>query len=222
MEKINGKWIHDGKEYEVVDGPCSDCPFKLGKEGCSLEQSCPIEVRKIFKLKESKMKKELLNFKVLTPTVERAKALLEALEKAGLEFIHQPRLSDVKAVEILEGALSHWSNPWDARVPFDGCGRPEVTFAEALELLKRVEPERGFNIKPFDRILRSNPDNIGAQGVWKIGLFSHVEEDRFQSLNSAACYRVLPFEGNELLLGTKAILDGWWEVRSGKPVWKSK
>ena len=226
MERIKGKWIHDGKEYEVVDNGCLECCFLTAdNRDCKIikDISCltALGVNRCFKLKEPKMKKEELNFKVLTPTVGRARAMLQALADIWVTLKNPLSYSLIKAIRVTNGELFGWTDPFFDGSPtnFDACLTPEVTFAEALELLKKVEPEREFNIKPFDRILRWS---ARGNGPWKIGLFSHPGVMEFEGLNSTSMDRVVLFEGNEHLRGKSEMPDGWWECREGKPVWRSR
>jgi len=220
MEKINGKWVHEGREYEVVDGPCSDCSFRPGKEGCSLEH-CPIGMREIFKLKESKMKKEELNFKVLTPTVERARAVLKALSDAGITLKTPMPPSLIRAIRVMNSELIAWLDPFNdgSSTNFDASLAPEVTFAQALELLKRVETAAPkFDIKLRDEVLVSDVDS----DIWELCEFARVHTDCFMMIGYGYGQKMIKYAGNERLHGTNDTPDGWWECCEGKPVWRSK
>lgn len=219
MEKINGKWIHDGREYEVVDGPCSDCPFKPDKDYCSLEQSCPIELRKIFKLKEPKMKKEELNFKVLTPTEGRAAFILRALDEIGITRVRRIPYDVIKAVRVMKGEVVVWTKPFDSLNGFDASLAPEVTLEQALELLKRVEPAAPeFDIRLRDEVLVSDVDS----DIWELCEFARVHTDCFMMIGYGYGQKMVKYAGNEHLHGTANAPDGWWECCEGKPVWRSK
>ena len=57
MEKIDGKWVHEGREYEVVDGPCADCHLYTAiQRSCGLVEpfACKVGLYKILQLKEPK------------------------------------------------------------------------------------------------------------------------------------------------------------------------
>ena len=222
MEKINGKWIHDGREYEVVVAGCVKCCFnnQAGRCKIAIAGQCyeTIGLNRCFKLKESKMKKEELNFKVLTPTVERSERLKQALQKVGIDVVPDPEI--INAVEIKNGCFLYWSDVTRAYKSFDDCPTPEVTFAEALELLKRVEPVAPeFDIKLRDEVLVRDHGRI-----WSIAHFAMVQKAiHGMVIFGGNCYQqAIPYTGNEKFLGTTDTPDGWWECAEGKPVWRSK
>lgn len=175
---------------------------------------------RIFKLKEPKMKKEELNFKVLTPTEGRAAFILRALDGAGIPRPSRIPYSTVQAVRVMRGETVVWvHNPFKGPANFDASLAPEVTFERAIELINQVETEPEFNIKPFDKILRWS---ARSKGPWKIGFYSHPEMMEFEGLNSTTIDRMVLFEGNEHLLNKSDLPDGWWECCDGKPVWRNK
>ena len=218
MEKINGKWIHEGREYEVVDGPCADCHLYGTKQRFCDLPVCKIELNKIFKLKEPKMKKEQLNFKVLTPTEGRAAFILRALDEIGITRARRIPYDVIKAVRVMNGEVILWARPFEGFSGFDASLAPEVTLEQALELVKRVEPEREFDIKLRDEVLVSDVDS----DIWELCEFARVHTDCFMMIGYGHGQKMIKYAGNEHLHGTTDTPDGWWECREGKPVWRSK
>lgn len=58
--------------------------------------------------------------------------------------------------------------------------------------------ERQF--KPFDKVLVRNPNN--KDDKWTCDIFSHMDGDCYVLLSGYANYKVIPYEGNEHLVGT--------------------
>lgn len=59
--------------------------------------------------------------------------------------------------------------------------------------------------KPFDRVLVRRPSIFDNLVPWKADIFSHIDEDGFYITIGLGCItdeNILPFEGNEHLLGT--------------------
>ena len=59
--------------------------------------------------------------------------------------------------------------------------------------------------KPFDRVLARRPSILDNLVPWKADIFSHIDEDGFYITIGLGCItdeNILPFEGNEHLLGT--------------------
>lgn len=223
MEKINGKWIHDGQEYEVVDGRCVECCFNNQDMQCGIDFSdkCyeTIKLAKCFKLKEPKMKKEELNFKVLTPTEGRAAFILRALDEIGITRVRRIPYDVIKAVRVMKGEVAVWTKPFDSLNGFDASLAPEVTLEQALELLKRVEPAAPeFDIKLRDEVLcRDDKDD-----PWEIKHFARVRKPGSFQTFGGFFYQMVKYAGNEHLHGTTDTPDGWWECCEGKPVWRSR
>lgn len=166
------------------------------------------------------MKKEELNFKVLTPTEGRAAFILRALDEAGIPRPSRIPYSTVQAVRVMRGDTVVWvHDPFKGPTNFDASLVPEVTFERAIELINQVEIVPEFNIKPFDKILRCSPR---SRGPWRIGFYSHPEMMEFEGLNGITIGRMVLFEGNEHLLNKSDLPDGWWECSGGKPVWRTK
>ena len=143
MEKINGKWIHDGREYEVIDGSCSDCSFySVNQRTCGLVENCQskIGLSKIFKLKEPKMKKEELKFKCILGSPARNEKMYDALAKAGLKnsIIKEDFVKSAICLRVGVFCGSEVSPTWAQKITesYEALDYSEVTFAEALELLK--------------------------------------------------------------------------------------
>lgn len=160
------------------------------------------------------MKLTDLNFKVLTPTPERVRKLLAALTKAGIRYAEYATESTAIAIE--EGLFNFWRSS-DVTC-FDKDPMPEVTFAQALELLAQVEaPTSTFDIKLEDRVLVRD-DN---QYPWKYRIYTRVGKKAFHTIGEI-WYKLIPFKGNEHLHGETTTPDGWWEVENGQPVWRRK
>ena len=163
------------------------------------------------------MKKEELNFKVLTPTEGRAALILRALDKIGLTRARRIPYDVIKAVRVMNGEAVIWTKPFDSLSGFDASLAPEVTFAEALELVKRVEPAAPeFDIKLRDEVLCQN-----TRDEWILDIFAIAKNKGFRCVGYTWT-KILPFKGNEHLHGTDTTPDGWWECVDGKPVWRSK
>lgn len=160
------------------------------------------------------MKLTDLNFKVLTPTPERARKLLTALTKAGIPYAEYA--TEPTAVSIEKGLFHFWrSSDVDG---FDKDSLPEVTFIHALKLLAQVEAsDPTFDIKLEDRVL-TRDDN---QHPWEYGIYTRVGKVAFHTTGEV-WYKLIPFKGNEHLHGQTTTPDGWWEVESGQPVWRRK
>lgn len=164
------------------------------------------------------MKPTDLNFKVLTPTPERASKLLAALTRAGVDYSTQLRPEIAQAMSLFKGRFGFWVCPFGNN-GFDNEPLPEVTFTEALELLAQVEaPTPTFDIKLRDEVLcRDTP-----AGTWEIKHFARTGE--LKEFRTFGTYygQMVKYKGNEHLHGTGTTPDGWWEVENGKPVWRRK
>jgi hypothetical protein len=162
------------------------------------------------------MKPTDLNFKVLTPTPERAQKLLEALTRANIRYSTHLKPEAALAMSLCRGHFSFWRS--SVVSAFDKEPMPEVTFAHALKLLAQVEaPTPTFDIKLRDEVLcRHNPIF-----EWDFKIFTRVTEDYF-STTGHVYEQLIPYKGNEHLHGKTTTPDGWWEVESGQPVWRRK
>lgn len=218
MEKINGKWMHDGKEYEVISGGCRKCCFdSLLKCGAGFSNHCLtiLGINTGFKLKEKNMIKP---FKCAAMTPDRVVKMRKALSRHGIEI----RVGD-DAVYVFyrPGEDMEWASYALTPEKFVDCEEEEMTFDQAMKMILAAPvlvPAPKFEFKPFDQILRQNKHSE----TWKIGFYSHIEPNNFIGLNGATVMRMLPYKGNEHLLNTKGRPDGWWEVENGKPVWRAK
>lgn len=227
MEKINSKWIHDGREYEVVNGICSQCDFyKMTACSCGFANSCQskIGLDKCFKLKEPKMKKEELEFKCILGSPARNEKMYDALAKAGLKnsIIKEDFVKSAICLRVGVFCGSEVSPTWAQKITesYEALDYPEVTYAEALELLKRVEPVAPeFDIKLRDEVL------VRDEGcVWGIAQFARMTTHLHGAVifGGHSFQQVVKYVGNEHLHGTTNTPDGWWECCEGKPVWKTK
>lgn len=164
------------------------------------------------------MKLTDLNFKVLTPSAERARKLLDALTRAQIDYSAQRVPEIVKAIAISKGYVYHWTHPFSNDIGFEEEPLPEVTFAEALEFLAQVEaPTPTFDIKLRDEVLCRGSSSY----EWNFKIFARITECYF-STTGHVYEQLIPFKGNEHLHGQTTTPDGWWEVENGKPVWRRK
>jgi hypothetical protein len=162
------------------------------------------------------MKLTDLNFRILTPTPERARKLLDALTRAGVSYSTQLKPERAQAISLRNGHFSFWRFP--GVDGFDNDPLPELTFTEALELLAQVEaPTPTFDIKLRDEVLCRHSPIF----EWNFKIFTRVTEDYF-STTGHVYEQLIPFKGNEHLHGETTTPDGWWEVESGQPVWRCK
>lgn len=162
------------------------------------------------------MKPTDLNFKVLTPTPERARKLLAALTRAGVSYSTHLKPETALAMSLCKGRFSFWQPSIISAFDIDLL--PEVTFAHALELLAQVEaPTPTFDIKLRDEVLCR--DNSSCE--WNFKIFTHVTECYFNTTGHVY-EQLIPFKGNEHLHGETTTPDGWWGVESGQPVWRRK
>lgn len=159
------------------------------------------------------MKPTDLNFKVLTPTPERARKLLAALARVNIRYAKYA--TEPAAVAVEKGHFSFWH----PRVvsTFDNDPLPELTFTEALELLAQVEaPTPTFDIKLRDEVLCRD----GSEGTWEIKVFARLTDLHLFMTYDSFYRQLIPFKGNEHLHGKTTMPDGWWEVEDGQPVWR--
>jgi hypothetical protein len=162
------------------------------------------------------MKLTDLNFRILTPTPERACKLLAALTRAGVSYSTHLKPETAQAMSLCNGHFSFWRFP--GVDGFDNDPLPELTFTEALELLAQVEaPTPTFDIKLRDEVLCRHSPIF----EWNFKIFTRVTEDYF-STTGHVYEQLIPFKGNEHLHGETTTPDGWWEVESGQPVWRCK
>lgn len=59
--------------------------------------------------------------------------------------------------------------------------------------------------KPFDKVLARKENRIDDKPCWKADIFSHIDEDGFYVTIGLGCVTkddIIPYEGNEYLLGT--------------------
>jgi hypothetical protein len=161
------------------------------------------------------MKLTDLNFKILTPTPERARKLLAALTKAGIRYAKYA--TEPTAITIKKGHFGFWRS---LNVEgFDKDPMPEVTFAHALELLAQVEaPTPTFDIKLRDEVLCRRD----ISETWEFRQFTRTADTHFRAVSCGLWQQMVKYKGNEHLHGTTDTPDGWWEVESGQPVWRRK
>jgi len=89
---------------------------------------------------------------------------------------------------------------------------PEVTFQQALDLIRQVEePEPEFPFKPKDWCMATDP---GAPYGWKLAIYSNIADCAFQCIGSYY-KRIAPLD--EKMLGVVGNPAEWWEIKDGKP-----
>lgn len=164
------------------------------------------------------MKTTDLNFKVLTPTPERAQKLLAALTRAGVSYSTHLKPETAQAMCLSSGHFSFWRFPDVAG--FDNDPLPELTFTEVLELLAKVEtPTPTFDIKLRDEVLVRDD-----KCVWGIAQFARIQNHihGHTVFGGGGFQQMVKYAGNEHLHGQTTTPDGWWEVENGNPVWRRK
>lgn len=177
------------------------------------------------------MKKSELNFKCVLRNPCYAKELIDKLRQKQIsdESIIQHRLkADGKNAIFLSVDNVNGFRFGLSSNPEYFCAWPEplISYEDALKLIESVEPAAPeFDIKPFDKVLVNNLMN-GETKDWCCDLFSHIPAAKTRS-KVFACIgcnpaRIVKYEGNEHLIGARELPPGWWECKSGEPVWKTK
>lgn len=169
------------------------------------------------------MKKSELSFKCVLGSEKRNKQMYDAIIRAGIK--NHIREEDFVKTAMCLRIDDTWSNEvsptYASKITeaYEDSTIPEVTFEDALEMLKSIEPDAPeFDIKLREEVLVSDIDS----DIWELCEFARVHTDCFMMIGYGYGQKMIRYADNEHLHGTTYMPSGWWESENGKPVWRTK
>jgi hypothetical protein len=152
--------------------------------------------------------KNTLKFSCIIISESRMDNMLEALRIRNFNVLN----NGSTYLQVCKGEATFH----DVDVDFQDSG--EITYAEALQRVRSVDvKERPFDIEFKDEVLFMDEGHDDSTDSWEFGVFSRVHENRFILAGGRKSSQIVPFQGNEDLLGSEYNPEWWWECEDSIP-----